>query len=172
VGAVAAVTAPSQTRSSSSCVNECAVAPQIIAAPQITMATPRIQVRRARSASTPNGSENTAPTAEVTATSSPMSVLPIPSACRSCTAAAPTVDASALDSASTLPSMSTIRVRAGPPDATTSRRLAACPLRRTTRYAGPNTRDRPAGAGSSVLCNGPRSPGSAERRRPALRRSV
>ena len=63
--------------------NEDAVAPQIIATPQITIAMPRIQVRRARSASTPNGTENTAPTSDVTATSRPMSVLPMCSACRS-----------------------------------------------------------------------------------------
>ena len=62
-----------------------------------------------------------------------MSVLPMCSACRSWIAAAPTVAASALDRASTLPSTSTIRARAGPPDAVTSRRLAACPPRRTTR---------------------------------------
>ena len=133
MGAVAAVTAPSPTRSSSSWWNEVAVAPQIIATPQITMAKPRIQVRRARSASTPNGSENTAPTAEVTATSSPMSVLPMCSPLRSWTAAAPTVAASALDRASTLPSTSTIRARVGPPETATTRRLAACPPRRTTR---------------------------------------
>ena len=133
VGAVAAVTAPSQIRSKSSCVNVDAVAPQIIAMPQITIAMPRIQVRRARSASMPNGTENTAPTSDVTATSRPMSVFPMCSECRSSIAAAPTVEESALDRASTLPSTSTMRVRAGPPDAAMTCRLAACPPRRTTR---------------------------------------
>ena len=102
-----------------------------IAAPQVTSAKDRIQVRRTRSANTPNGSEKTAATSAVTVTSSPMSVLLIPSARRSSTADAPTVAVSALASASTQAIRTTTRVRAGPPTATTSRLRAAAPPRRS-----------------------------------------
>src|SRR5262249_3197225 len=102
------------------------------------------------------------------------SVCPICRAFGSWTAAAPTVAVSALDRASTLASTSTIRVRAGPPEAATTRRLAACPPRRTTRYADPSALE-PAGV-RSVLRNGPRfrarSLGFGGRRCPRCSRRV
>src|SRR5579875_3104627 len=137
-GPAAAVTAPRHSRATSSCPNDPAVALHSMAAPQVSSAKPSSQVRRTRSASTPNGSENTAPTTAVTVTSRPTSVLPMPSARRSSTAEAPTVAVSALASASTHASSTTARVRAGPPTAAVSWRRAAAPPRRSARAGGPN----------------------------------
>jgi hypothetical protein len=92
-----------------------AVALQIIAAPQHATIAPRVQVRRTRSASTPNGTVATAATSDATVTSRPRSVLLIARACRSCVADAPTVATSALLRPSTPASTKTTRARAAPP---------------------------------------------------------
>src|SRR5439155_1734300 len=85
------------------------------AAPQRTIAAPRIQVLRTRSARTPNGRLAIAATSEVTVTSRPMSVFVMWSACRSGVADAPTVEASALERARTEASSTITRVRSAPP---------------------------------------------------------
>ena len=144
-GPAAAVTAPRHSLVSSNSPNEDVVALHSMAPPQVSRAKPRIQVRLARSASTPNGSEKAAATSAVTETSSPMSVLSMCRACRSSTAAAPTVAVSALARASTQAMISTTLVRAGPPTATTSCLRAATLLRRTDLATGRNTRDRRGG---------------------------
>src|SRR5438046_167609 len=92
-----------------------------------TIAVPSVQVRRTRSARTPNGRLATAATSEVTVTSRPMSVLLIPNACRSGVADAPTGEASALLSASTDASSTITRVRSAPPSAVVSARTPALP---------------------------------------------
>src|SRR5205085_2886578 len=102
-------------RVNSSSPNVDTVALQIIAPPQRTIAAPSVRVRRTRSASTPNGRLASAATSDVTLTSRPMSVLLIPSAWRSGVADAPTVDASALLSASTAARSTMTRVRPAPP---------------------------------------------------------
>ena len=109
------MTAPNAKRATSNPPNELAVALQIIAAPQVTVAMASIGVRWTRSASTPKGNENSAATADDTATSSPMSVLSILSACRRATAEAPTVALSALDRASTQARTTITLTRSGPP---------------------------------------------------------
>ena len=92
-----------------------------IATPHSTTAADKVQVRRTRSANTPKGTAATAPTNELTATRSPISVLLMWRWARSSMAEAPTVAVSALLSASTPASTRTICVRADPPSTRFSR---------------------------------------------------
>ena len=117
MGPAAAVTAPRKRRARRSSPKLETVALQIIAAPQRTIAAPRIHVLRTRSARTPNGRLAIAATSEVTVTSRPMSVFVMWSACRSGVADAPTVEASALERARTEASSTITRVRSAPPSA-------------------------------------------------------
>ena len=94
-----------------------AVALQIIAAPQSTIAPPSNRVRCTRSARTPKGRLAAAATSYVTVTSSPTSVLLMWRSCLSWIADAPTVAESALASASTDASRRITRVRSLPPRA-------------------------------------------------------
>jgi len=75
IGPAAAVTSPNASRASRRSPNELTVRLQSMVTPQKTMAAANVQVRRTRSASMPKGREATAPTNELTATRSPMSVL-------------------------------------------------------------------------------------------------
>src|SRR5579862_2496832 len=134
-GPATAVTPPSTTRERRSSPKEPAAALQIIAAPQSVIVAPSSQVRRTRSVSAPKGRDRTAPTSEVTATRSPMSVVVMCSEWRSSIAAAPTVAVSALDRASTHASTTITRVRRRPPSTRTARRWAERAPRRAARLA-------------------------------------
>src|SRR4051794_362146 len=125
IGPAEAVTAPRKSRVHRSSLKSAAVALHSIAAPQVTIVTPRMRVRVTRSARTPNGSEATAPTRELTATSSPMSVFVMCSPDRSSLADAPTVAASAPLSPRIAARTMMTRVRSAPPSATVRRRAAA-----------------------------------------------
>src|SRR5437667_3326898 len=153
IGPAAAVTPPRKTRASTRRPKLGAVALQIIAAPQSTIAPPRTRVRVTRSASTPKGRLAAAATSEVTVTSRPTSVLLIPRSCRSWIAEAPTVVVSALASASTDASSRITRVRSLPPRAAVSAREPDRPSRPAAAAAMPTAR-RPAPA-SSVIRTSP-----------------
>src|SRR5581483_10861176 len=166
-GPATAVTAPSASRAISSSPNVETVELQIMAAPQRTIATPSVHVRRTRSARTPNGRLASAATTDETATSRPMSVLLMSSARRSSVADAPTVDASALPSARTDARRTTTRVRCAPPSVCSRRRAPAAAVRRTTATTGFGLRLPPASAATDVSSLG-RLDSSAERDRASL----
>ena len=96
---------------------------------QSAIAAPSVQVRRTRSASTPNGIVATAATSAVTVTSSPMSVFVIPSPLRSSVADAPTVAVSAPLKPSTQARTITTRARVAPPRRTSMRDASDRPAR-------------------------------------------
>src|SRR5512132_274085 len=140
IGPAAAVTAPRKRRATSSWPKVGAVALQIMAAPQSTIAPPRTRVRVTRSASTPKGRLAAAAMSEVTVTSKPTSVLLMPRSCRSWIAEAPTVAVSALASARTAASSRITRVRSLPPRAVVRARPPARPSRPAAAAATPTAR--------------------------------
>src|SRR5438552_931726 len=149
IGPAAAVTAPRKRRATRRCPNDGAVALQIIAAPQSTIAPPSTRVRVTRSASTPKGRLAAAATSDVTVTSNPTSVLLIPRSCLSWIAEAPTVAVSALASARTDARRRITRVRSLPPRAVVSAREPARPSRPAAAAATPTGR-RPDLASSAI----------------------
>src|SRR3954451_18294111 len=150
IGPAAAVTAPRKRRAMSRCPNDGAVALQIIAAPQSTIAPPSTRVLVTRSASTPKGRLAAAATSDVTVTSNPTSVLLIPRSCLSWIAEAPTVAVSALASARTDARRRITRVRSLPPSAVVSAREPARPSRPAAAAATPTGR-RPELASRAII---------------------
>jgi hypothetical protein len=132
-----AVTSPRNTLARRSRPKLGTVALQSMATAHRSTEIPRARVRRTRSATTPNGMLATAATNEVTATSRPKSVFPIPRALRSSVAEAPTVAVSAPLRASTHAKMTITRVRSGPPRVRSNRPPVQWPARNSVRFALP-----------------------------------
>ena len=150
MGPADAVTSPRNTRANRSRPKFGTVALQSMAAAQKRMEIPRARVRRTRSATTPNGMLATAATIEVTATSSPMSVLLIPRAFRNSVAEAPTVAVSAPLRASTQANITMTRVRCGPPSVRSRRPPVQRPACTNVRFALPTVAWRDVGMALSV----------------------
>ncbi len=108
-GYATAVTPPRKRRAPSNIPNEVANPPNAIASPHMSTIPRRREIRGSRSTATPAGIVATAATRVTAAARRPSSACPIPKACSSEGASAPTAPRSAASTASTPARMTTVR---------------------------------------------------------------